>query len=219
VLLVFALGVAGVVLLAWRDVFTSSPALRGSGIAASQRRQVPRFAGVELAGSNTVVLRVGDRQSVVVHADDNLLGRVTTEVRDGRLVIGNTPGSFTTKAPMRVEIRVPSIGLLALSGSGAVVATGIRGPALKVTLTGSGTLRASGTVDRLDATLTGSGDVELLQLVAADAHAVVSGSGRILVTATRRLDASVLGSGTILYGGKPARLTTSVTGSGVIDHT
>ena len=33
---------------------------------------------------------VGGEQSVVVHADGNLLDRVTTRVRGGKLVIGNT---------------------------------------------------------------------------------------------------------------------------------
>ena len=44
---------------------------------------------------------------MVVKADDNLIDRVTTHVRSGRLVIGNTPGSFSTESPMSVEVGVP----------------------------------------------------------------------------------------------------------------
>jgi hypothetical protein len=36
------------------------------------------FTSVDLAGANIVVVHVGREQKVVVHADDNLLGRVTT---------------------------------------------------------------------------------------------------------------------------------------------
>jgi hypothetical protein len=46
--------------------------------------------------------------------------------------------------------------------------------------------------------------------------AVVSGSGRIVVTATRSLDASVSGSGAIFYGGDPTKVVTSITGSGAV---
>src|SRR5262245_51190311 len=52
----------------------------GSGVAATQARSVAPFTGVDLAGANNVVIRVGAKQSVVVHADDNLLRRVTTRV-------------------------------------------------------------------------------------------------------------------------------------------
>jgi hypothetical protein len=44
----------------------------------------------------------------VVHADSNLIRRVTTRVMAGTLLIGTT-GSFTTKNPMRVEVSVTSL--------------------------------------------------------------------------------------------------------------
>ena len=69
---------------------SSSPAGTGSGVAATQVRSVRPFTGVDLAGDNNVIVQVGTRQSVIVHADSNLLGRVTTRVRSGRLVIGTT---------------------------------------------------------------------------------------------------------------------------------
>ena len=64
--------------------------------------------------------------------------------------------------------------------------------------------------------LDGSGQARLLGLVARDVRAVIGGSGELLVTATDRLDASVPGSGEIIYAGNPAHVTKSVTGSGEI---
>ena len=52
--------------------------------------------------------------------------------------------------------------------------------------------------------------------MADDARAVVSGSGRIVLTATKSLDATVSGSGAIMYGGNPEEVEQSVTGSGAI---
>src|SRR5690242_14653718 len=66
----------------------------GSGHAAVQTRSLPPFDAVDLAGANNVVVRVGPRQSVVVHADDNLLGRVKTSVRSRTLLIDTTPGNL-----------------------------------------------------------------------------------------------------------------------------
>src|SRR6476619_4151206 len=121
----FLLGGLTVVMLYHFDVVggsdSTSSATEGSGVAATQAREVAAFQSVDLAGSNNVVIRVGEKQSVAVKADDNLLDRVTTEVHSGELVIANTPGSFTTKSPMRVEIDVPALDAVTLSGSGNIV--------------------------------------------------------------------------------------------------
>ena len=220
-LVVFLFGAAttALLLLAHFDVFRGSVTAtrgQGSGVAATQQRQLPPFRSVELAGSNNVTIRVGGKQSVLVHADSNLLQRVTTVVHARRLVIGNTPGSFISKSPMSVEISMPSLSALRLSGSGNVSATGIKTSSLTMSLPGSGVLHATGSAMRLTVTVAGSGDAQLGQLVARDVHAVVPGSGFLAVTATDSLNASVPGYGVIMYYGRPAHLTTSVTGSGTI---
>ncbi len=215
-----ALVVAGIAigLLIHGDVADRSSAVgvEGSGVAATETRDVAPFAAVDLAGSNNVSVHVGGEQSVVVSADDNLLDHVTTTVENGKLVIGTTPGSMTTKTPMSVDVTVPSLHALTLSGSGTVVADGIAAKRLTVALPGSGILRASGTTTALEIEHAGSGDAQLEGIAASDVHAVLSGSGRIVVTATKSLDATVSGSGAIFYGGDPAQVTTSVTGSGVV---
>jgi hypothetical protein len=183
----------------------------------SQARDVAAFHGVELRGTNNVVVHVGAKQSVVVRADASLLSRVTTKVQSGTLVIGNTPGSFSSKSPMRVEVGVPSLDALTLTGNGTIVVDGIAADSLHVTLPGNGTLTARGTATRLDLTVSGSGTAQFEQLVADDAHAVLSGSGAIFLTATRTLDASVSGSGVIRYGGNPHDVSERVTGSGAIN--
>jgi hypothetical protein len=195
---------------------STNSTLTGSGVAATQTRSLAPFTSVELAGNNNVTVQIGRKQSVVVHADNNLLPVVTTSVRSGTLVIGNNAGSFAAKSPMSVEVNVPLLKRFTLSGSGNVDVTAINTPTMTVTLTGSGNLSASGTTTRLEVTVDGSGNAELQKLIAGDAHAVVSGSGTIWLTATNSLDASIPGSGAIFYGGKPAHVTTTITGSGTI---
>lgn len=78
------LAVIGVTLLV-HGVRSSGSGVQGSGIAATQTRTVARFSSLELAGSNSVTVVVGARQSVVVHADSNLISHVTTQVVAGSL--------------------------------------------------------------------------------------------------------------------------------------
>jgi|SRR5690348_15737945 hypothetical protein len=214
-ILAVALGAGAVVLLVQRGGSPPS-GTKGSGVPGTQARDLPAFDRVELAGSNDVMVHVGGKQLVVVEADDNLLDRVTTRVRTSTLVIANTPGSFTTRSPMRVDVTVPSLSGLTLSGSGNVVVSGVRADRFDVSLSGSGTLTGSGAATRLDVTVPGSGSVEFIPLAAKTVRAAVSGSGSIFVTATERLDASVSGAGAILYAGHPTAVTKNVTGSGAI---
>jgi hypothetical protein len=213
-----ALAGVAVALLArhdWGGSSSSSSSIQGSGTAATQTRDVPPFTSVDLAGANNVVVHVGGKQSVVVHADDNLAGRVTTAVRDGGLVIGGT-GSFTTRSPMSVEVTVPSLNSVTLSGSGVVTVDGLHATHFTVDVPGSGVLHVSGTAGRLKATLGGSGDVQLQNLVARDVAALVAGSGRLQVHATRSLDATVSGVGEIAYSGNPSKVARNITGTGSI---
>jgi hypothetical protein len=188
----------------------------GGPDVVNQPRSLAPFSAIDLAGSNVVSIRVGTRQSVVVRARKDMLGRVATTVRDGTLVIANYPGPGPTKGPTSVSVEVPSITALTITGSGVVTADGIKASNFVVDVPGSGVVRASGTTDRLTATVRGSGSVELGPLVARRAHAVVRGDGEIALTVTDTLDAAVPGSGAIRYSGNPAHVTTSVTGSGAI---
>jgi len=202
----------------WNQVSTSPDfdMLVGSGVPGSERRELPPFDAVELAGSNQVTIRTGVEQSVVVHADDNLLDRVTTHVGDGTLVIGNEAGGFTTRNPIRVDVVVPSVNVLTLSGSGTIDAAGIHVDGLTVALSGSGTVSANGRAQRVDVELNGSGDVQLHDLVAQDVRATMSGTGLIAVHATDSLDASIPGTGSIVCTGNPSQVRKSVNGVGSI---
>ena len=210
----FILATLAVVLLV-RGAGPSSPGIQGSGIAAAQTRTVAGFSRLDLTGSNNVTVVVGAPQSVVVRADSNLISHVTTQAVGGTLVIGDT-GSFTRRAPMSVEVSVPSLTRLNLSGDGQISVTGINVPRLAVTVSGSGLLSAAGTATQLDVTLSGDGQAQLFRLPARDVHAVVTGSGLIQVNATTSLDAAVPGTGAIVYSGNPPRVTTSVTGTGAV---
>ena len=86
----------------------------------------------------------------------------------------------------------------------------------KVVLTGSGDIIMNGTTQELDASVTGSGDVDCHNLQAKNAKATVSGSGDLSVNCTQHLEAKVTGSGDITYKGKPSTLDKKVSGSGNI---
>jgi len=192
-----------------------SNGVRGSGVPATQNRTVPSFGAIDLRGSSGVHVHVGARQTIVVNADDNLIDRVTTEVRDGVLLVSER-GSFSTNSPLSVDVTVPTLTAVGLIGSGTIDVVGVTARTFTAELPGSGLLTVSGTTHHLDATLAGSGNMHLGNLTARSVTATVPGSGRLDVHATHALNASIPGHGRIAYTGDPKTVNQSVTGSGVI---
>ncbi|MGZ4595948.1 MAG: head GIN domain-containing protein [Actinomycetes bacterium] len=198
-----------------RDGSSSGGIHQGSGVSGTQRRDLPAFTSIDLAGSNSVTVHVGARRAVVVRADDNLLALVTTRVHAGRLVIG-TAAPLRTKRPLSVDVTVPLLISVSLTGSGTLAVDGIHTRQLTVRLPGSGVVRVAGSTDYLDAILEGAGDGQLRDLVARDVTASVSGLGRLQVHVTGSLDATVSGVGAIFYTGSPRTTIKRISGAGTI---
>jgi hypothetical protein len=178
-------------------------------------RELPPFDGVDLAGANTVTIGVGGAQRVVVRGEDDVLPLITTEVEGGTLVIDQSE-SFDTASSLTVEIVMPALDAIRLSGAGTLTVDGHDLEQLELSLPGSGTVHGSGDVQRLDVDLAGAGDVELAQLVATHVTVSLSGTGNVHVHANETLDARMSGTGSVFYGGDPEVVKQEITGTGVI---
>lgn len=189
--------------------------IEGSGVSKTESRTVTEFHRIVVEGSADLSVRVGEPTSLSVTGDDNLVDFVTTEVREGSLVLGMKPGSYSTRMGVRVAITVPSLDALSIRGSSDADLSGLSGESFSAEIRGSGDVRASGKVDRLDAGISGSGDLHLVGLEARAANVGISGSGDVEVWATETLVASVSGSGDVTYTGEP-KVTKSVAGSGSV---
>lgn len=155
----------------------SRSGVRGSGIAATQTRAVGPFSSIDLAGGNNVEVVVGGARFVVVHADSNLIDHVQTCAVSGTLVVTNS-GSYSTNSPMSVEVSVPSLAAVKLSGDGMISVSGIKSQQLNVTVPGDGALYASGTVARLDVTPSGDGEAQPGNLTARQVHSLAEHANR-----------------------------------------
>jgi hypothetical protein len=100
-------------------------------------------------------------------------------------------------------------GNIKLLGSGSVTLGQVNGAQLLTVLDGSGSMRASGVVQQLTSTMTGSGSLHLDGLTAESANLSNTGSGSISATVTRTVDAQALSSGSITVRGNPAERRTN----------
>lgn len=215
--LLFLILLAGFITTACTISIPSSNVITGSGVEASETRQVTGFSEVELAGSGDVYVTFGDTESVVVETDENLLPYIVTEVRSGKLVIRTKDNAnVVTNLGIRITITMISLDGFTLSGSGNVTINGVQADKLSLSIPGSGNITASGSAQTLNIKLNGSGNIRCQELMAEDVTATISGSGNIEVYASQSLDASIRGSGMISYAGNPAAVDKDISGSGSI---
>lgn len=193
----------------------ASDQIQGSGVAKTETRDVPAFTRIETTGSADVIVTIGDKQSMTVEADDNILPLLTTEVKGDKLVIGSRD-SYSPRTNIKITITVPSLDGASVSGSGQINVTGVNGKKFDAQITGSGQVNLVGQADSLNATIAGSGNLEATKFTVSDATVRVTGSGDAKVNATKSLNATVTGSGDVRYTGRPSSVQEQVHGSGSV---
>jgi hypothetical protein len=191
-------------------------AIHGSGVSKTEVRTVGSFLKVELAGSPDVDVKIGPATSVVVTTDDNILPEIATTVEGGVLRI-DSKESYNTHLGVSVKITAPTLEGVTVTGSGDIHVAGLKAQEISAHVTGSGEVTLLGDAEHFRGEVTGSGDLRADDLAARDVRVKVTGSGNASVRAAERLDASVTGSGSVRYSGRPSTVVKSVTGSGDID--
>ena len=200
----------------WTSVqHNDSPQITGSGRVVRQARPISAAQAVELSGAANIEVRVGPAPSLTIEADDNLLPLFTSEVRGGTLKLASR-GSYRTRNAPRFVVTLPPLNTLQTSGGGDAVVIDARSSTLALGLKGSGNIRASGSAGRLDASIHGSGNLDLRQLAVGDAKLAIYGSGEIAAAPRGKVEAITFGSGDIDLLSRPASLQVSRGGSGSV---
>jgi hypothetical protein len=197
----------------------AGPEIRGSGNLTTESRAVSGFDRIVVSGQGVIHVDISGTESLEVEAEDNILDVLTTKVVNGRLELSVEP--LTNIRPTReITYRITATQLrgVSISGSGQLDVSTVDTDAFEVRISGSGTVTPTGTSTHLDVEISGSGQFQGADLVSTTGSVNVSGSGAAVVNVTDDLSASVSGSGTIRYLGDPARLETSVSGSGSISR-
>lgn len=201
------------------------------------RKTEQSFIGVSLSADYSVFLRKSDKDSIVIEAESNLISKIITEVRNNTLELRTENNlCLNPRKPIIVRVYSNKIQHIDISGSGDVESDTLLSNQLKVTISGSGSLKAPMWVDHLQTTIAGSGNVELwgraknadfsisgsgniesFGLDMDSCQTSISGSGNNYVFVRKELDASVSGSGSVYYKGNPD-VKMHVSGSGTVEN-
>lgn len=163
--------------------------VEGSGQSMTEQRDVEPFTELSVRGAVQAQVRIGQPQSVSLIGDDNVIRVIKTEVRDDRLAV-EPEKSYNSNLPLRLEIVVPDLDWVAVSGAS--------------------TVQVSGSAGEVDAEASGASRTRLQDLSAREAEVDATGASTIEVTVSERLTGSASGASTVTYAGDPdVRVSTS----------
>jgi hypothetical protein len=202
-----------------------SISLSGSGRIAVKEFELSAFDQIETGLPFEVILSQDEEYQVEVHADDNFIDYVDLEVQGTTLTMGFKPGiRYDLKnISLRVEVSMPKIKVLNLSGSSLVTLDNFTElEDLEVSLNGAsslgGKLEASelvidassnakvnlaGSVSKLSISADGNSLVDLKDLKSKQASIEASGLSQVVVNVLDVLEISASQHSQIYYYGNP----------------
>ena len=146
-----------------------------AGPTTSEARDVDAFTRLKAEDEVDVNLRVGEPRQLRVRAGENVIDDVRTEVRDGTLYV-SYDGPSIREGRLLVQVAVPAVDAIAITGASDVRVDGVAADALEVRVSGAGDADVYAS-ERLDAEVSGAGD--LAYRGEPSLHKRISGSGEI----------------------------------------
>jgi hypothetical protein len=211
--------------------------IRGNGHMITQQRQVGTFHKLSLYGSMNVFVTQGPAKPIEVQAESNLMPYIETQVDGDRLKIKERDGVwFNSTRDINVYVTAENFNELELAGSGNITGQNELddSQSIRLSVTGSGSLKASLNSPHVEAVITGSGDLDVAgqtrelkiriagsggfrgqDLQTENVNAEILGSGDADVNCSTQLTARIIGSGNLNYKGNPTEHV-DVTGSGSV---
>ena len=180
-----------------------------NGPVKTEQRDVSGFTQVSVGGGAELTIAIGSGYHVEITAEEQVLAKLRSTVRNGRLTIDSTEG-YTTHHGVQVRITMPALDDLELSGGATGKVSTVTGSNLVVTLSGGAEATISGSVDRLTVDASGGSQAHLRDLSVAGAEVSASGGAQLELTTSGRVSGSASGGSTVdAWGGGSLSVRTS----------
>ena len=196
-------------------------AKRGSGNIIKEQRNVSNFNSIDLSGSSEAFITQGEKESVIVETDENLISDIITVVKNGELTLSLKNWIWPTT--LKYHVTVKDINKVKLSGSGIIksnnklitndmmfnlsgsgnIDISVEADKVQLKLSGSGQIMLTGKSNLNNILLSGSGMINGPDFISQKVIIKLSGSGSCLVNAVEELIVDLSGSGTVKYKGNP----------------
>lgn len=196
---------------------------QGSGNVISQKMEASLFDAISVSDGLKVYVTMGEKESIEVQADDNLMEYIKAEVNSGTLQIYVNENVNLKMNNVRVNVTAVELTKLnASSGSNLTVENMIKSELfnceassgadmefqimtenLSVNASSSGEITIKGKADEASLSASSAGDIEANNLRVSDCDADASSGSEINVYVSGDLSASASSGGEINFKGNP----------------
>jgi len=222
--------------LAGSCYFDNLETVSGNGKVVKQSRNVSGFSGLKVATGIDAVITQGERESLTVEADENLMDYIKTEVVDGKLKIYSDKNIRNAKEK-KVYIEYKKLNSIDISSAGNVdgnntlvtdeldiemssagdLTLAMEADKLEISISSGGDAKLSGKVNTFKADLSSAGDLNAYELEAKVGNISVSSAGTASVFITDEASFQCSSAGSINYKGEPRLKNVSTSSAGSVN--
>jgi hypothetical protein len=195
----------------------------GSGTLTNETKSVNGVNQVYLDGIGTLVIQQGDKESLTIVAEDNIINHIESNVNGNKLELKYDSITPTPTKPVKYYLTIKDLNSLSLSGAGKAESNGLKTDNLTLTIKGAGEVEMSnvdlnvltvnidgagevemdGRTNEQTVTINGAGEYDADELQSNIATITINGAGEGTLNVSKILNAFINGAGNIKYIGNP----------------
>lgn len=208
----------------------------GNGKIKDEAREVGEFHAIHVGGGIQGTVTLGDKASVRIEADENLLPLLRTRVEGGELIV-DAKESVNPIRPVKLTVVATKLDGAGVSGGARLKAPASAGPRFAVKASGGGKLEVTGIAsDACDIEASGGSNVTLsgkakklaleasggshlvaTELAAESAKLSASGAAHVELDVSGEVTGSASGASHVSFKAKPQKKVISTSGAARVE--
>ncbi|WP_321306707.1 head GIN domain-containing protein [Marinifilum fragile] len=210
---------------------------KGNGNVKKQDREIGSFSAISSSSGIDVYLRQGDKESVTVEADENLLDLIVTRIKGDELII-KTEDPIRRAKKLNVYVTFVKVNEISVSSgsdlesshllkfenldisvsSGADAKLELQAEDLTCSVSSGADANLSGTANSFYGKASSGSDLRAADLKAKICKAKASSGGDVSVYAIESIEASASSGGDVNYYGNPTKVNVSNSSGGDVNR-
>lgn len=212
--LLFILLLSTLLLISCNGVYHSS--VVGNGDTIKKEISAAEFSTVDASHAFDIRIVVGNKTSVSVETDENIIEYVKVYVKNNTLYLG-IENNININGTIKATISTPELDKVDLSGACKINVDGINTDKFAIDMSGACKGNFSGMTDKLDIDLSGATKINSIDLIAEDVKIDVSGASKCEIYSSVSLFANASGASKIITYGNPPNVETDISGASAIN--
>jgi hypothetical protein len=191
----------------------------GSGQVVTQNQPFSDFSSVSFSSGFEFAITQSNSFSVKTTTDENIQNYIQISKSGDTLAVELKPGYSITTSTLSVEISMPRLSRLELSGGAHGNATGfVSTNNFEIDASGGSRVQMQGQASDLTVNASGGSQLSLFNYTVRNANVDLSGGSQAEINPGGRIDANLSGGSHLFYSGNPTLGNINVSGGATIER-